>query len=204
MVGGDPVSVNLAAQVAPCRPATLRDVARLAGVSAQTVSRVVNNQQLVATDTRSAVLRAVSDLGYRPNRAARALVTQHSRLIGLVIAQDDQSLDVAAAIRAIDVAAQHRGYAVLIRHVSMDAPALTREQVNQLLDQGVEGIIALSPDDRIKQALTINRPRLPVAFVKAPDAGPDTPCSPADARSQYDVVAQRAVDQIVLSLLSTQ
>jgi DNA-binding LacI/PurR family transcriptional regulator len=204
MVGVDPVTADPAVGVVPCRPATLRDVARLAGVSAQTVSRVVNNQQLVARDTRSAVLRAVSDLGYRPNRAARALVTQHSRLIGLVIAQDEKNHDVAVAIQAVDVAAQHRGYAVLIRHVSMDAPALTQGQVHQLLDQGVEGIIALFPDDRIRQALTMNRPRPPVAFVGSPDTRPDIPYSPTGPLTEYDVVAQRAVDQIVLSLLTTR
>jgi DNA-binding LacI/PurR family transcriptional regulator len=208
MVCGDPVSTDPAADpasgVAGCRPATLRDVARLAGVSAQTVSRVVNNQELVARDTRSAVLRAVSDLGYRPNRAARALVTQHSRLIGLVIAQDDRHHDAAAAIRAVDLAAQHRGYAVLIRHISLDAPALTQGQVHQLLDQGVEGIIALFPDDRIRQALTRNRPRPPVAFVESPDTRPDIPCAPTGPLSGYDVVAQSAVDQIVLPLLTTR
>ena len=66
------------------RNATLNDVAARCGVSYQTVSRVVNGSPLVADETRARVLRAIDELGYRPNLAARRLATRRSNLIGMV------------------------------------------------------------------------------------------------------------------------
>lgn len=64
---------------------TIRDVARQAGVSVATVSRVLNNSALVSPDTRDAVMQAVTLLGYRPNANAQALATQVSDTIGVVV-----------------------------------------------------------------------------------------------------------------------
>jgi DNA-binding LacI/PurR family transcriptional regulator len=184
-------------EVAP-RPPTLRDVGRLAGVSAQTVSRVVNNQQPVASDTRAAVLHAVAELHYRPNRAAQTLVTHHSRLIGLVIAQDNDRGDAAVAIRAIDLAAQRQGYAIIIRHVSVDAPVLTSGQIGLLLDQGVEGIIALFASTRLMQALTTSSPQVPVAYLEAADNQREIPSrSEHQQGTPYDATARAAVEQVL-------
>ena len=69
------------------RGATLEEVARVAGVSRATVSRVVNGNPRVNPDVRRAVERAVDRLGYVPNPAARSLVTRRSQSIGLVIAE---------------------------------------------------------------------------------------------------------------------
>src|ERR1700722_12516093 len=66
------------------RSATLNDVGALSGVSYQTVSRVVNASPLVAKKTRERVLKAIAELGYLPNRAARRLATRRSRVIGMV------------------------------------------------------------------------------------------------------------------------
>ena len=66
------------------RPPTMSDVARLAGVSAQTVSRVLNDYEFIKQDTRDRVQRAIASLGYRPNSAARALVTRRSATIGVI------------------------------------------------------------------------------------------------------------------------
>jgi DNA-binding LacI/PurR family transcriptional regulator len=184
-------------EVAP-RPPTPRDVGRLAGVSAQTVSRVVNNQQPVASGTRAAVLHAVAELHYRPNRAAQTLVTHHSRLIGLVIAQINDRGDAAAAIRAIDLAAQRQGYAIIIRHVSIDAPALTTGQIGVLLDQGVEGIIALFASTRLIQALTMSSPQVPVAYLEAADNQSEFPSrSEHQQETPYDARARAAVEQVL-------
>ena len=66
------------------RPAVMVDVARLAGVSHQTVSRVLNDHPSVRPATRERVLRAVSELGYRPNGLARGLVRRRSHVLGVV------------------------------------------------------------------------------------------------------------------------
>jgi DNA-binding LacI/PurR family transcriptional regulator len=66
------------------RPASIRDVARLAGVSHQTVSRVINEHPRIRPETRARVLDAMETLKYRPNRAARMLVTSRSRTLGIL------------------------------------------------------------------------------------------------------------------------
>ena len=68
----------------------MADVAARAGVSHQTVSRVVNRHPNVAPQTRERVLRAIAELGYRPNTAARALVTGSTRTIGFVTVSINQ------------------------------------------------------------------------------------------------------------------
>lgn len=75
---------------APARPPTLEEVAELAGTSRATVSRVVNNNPRVSQSVRLAVERAVEELGYAPNRAARSLVTRRTDSIGLVVAESEQ------------------------------------------------------------------------------------------------------------------
>src|SRR4051812_39659572 len=66
------------------RPAVMADVAKLAGVSHQTVSRVLNGHPSVRPDTRERVLRAVTELSYRPNALARGLAQRRSRILGVV------------------------------------------------------------------------------------------------------------------------
>ena len=68
----------------PARGPAMVDVARLAGVSHQTVSRVINDHPRVSPDTRQRVQAAMQELGYRPNRAARALARGRSDQIGIV------------------------------------------------------------------------------------------------------------------------
>lgn len=69
---------------------TLEDVARVAGVSRATVSRVVNGATLVAPQTTEAVRRAIKQLGYHPNRAARALVTRRTGAIAVIVPEGDE------------------------------------------------------------------------------------------------------------------
>ena len=73
-----------AVQTPLIRTPTMTDVAELAGVSHQTVSRVLNDQPNVRSETRAKVLDAIRELGYRPNTAARQLVTRRSQTLGVV------------------------------------------------------------------------------------------------------------------------
>ena len=68
----------------PFKDATLDDVAARCGVSYQTVSRVANGSPLVAEKTRARILKAIAELNYRPNLAARRLATRRSNVIGMV------------------------------------------------------------------------------------------------------------------------
>lgn len=92
---------------------TIRDVARRAGVSVATVSRVLNNSAMVSPDTREAVMKAVAQLGYRPNANAQALATQVSDTIGVVV-MDVSDAFFGALVKAVDtVAQQHQKYLLI-------------------------------------------------------------------------------------------
>ncbi|MCD9452386.1 HTH-type transcriptional regulator GalS [Klebsiella pneumoniae] len=92
---------------------TIRDVARQAGVSVATVSRVLNNSALVSPDTRDVVMKAVTQLGYRPKANAQALATQVSDTIGVVV-MDFSDAFFGALVKAVDtVAQQHQKYVLI-------------------------------------------------------------------------------------------
>src|SRR6266516_3517809 len=95
------------------RTAVMADVAKLAGVSHQTVSRVINDSAHVRPETRARVLDAMRRLNYRPNPAARALVTGRSRTLG-VVSFDTTLYGPASTLFAIEQAAHAAGYFITI------------------------------------------------------------------------------------------
>lgn len=97
----------------PGRRPGMMDVARLAGVSHQTVSRVLNAPDSVRPTTREKVQAAIARLGYRRNMAARALVTDSTRTIGVVTA-GSRYFGPASAAAAIEAAARREGYATVV------------------------------------------------------------------------------------------
>lgn len=104
--------------VAAKKRATIKDVAALAGVSYQTVSRVINHQAGVTDTTRERVNQAIESLGYRPNLAARSLPRRRSSIIGLIIPYTADYLfrdpHLLAQISGIDAEANAHGYNVLL------------------------------------------------------------------------------------------
>lgn len=100
----------------PIRPATMRDVARLAGVSQPTVSRVLNHKDTditISDETISKVMAAVKELGYRPNRTAQSLRTQKTQMVALMLADITNSFYHPIA-RAVHDVARENGYDILI------------------------------------------------------------------------------------------
>lgn len=120
---------------------SMRDVALLAGVSGQTVSRVVNESPRVDPATRQRVESAMARLGYRPHRAARALRTGRSHTIGLVVSTL-ASVGNSRMLQAVADAASRRGYALTVV-TAADADALSAA-FDHLRDQGVDGAIVLN------------------------------------------------------------
>ncbi len=133
------------------RAPALTDVARLAGVSHQTVSRVVNGLPNVRPQTRDRVLAAMAEIGYRPNRAAKALATGRSQTLGL-IAQASTLYGPASALAAFGEAAAQAGYAVVVATVRYPLEASIRDAVELLLDQRVAGVAVLAPFDSAQRA----------------------------------------------------
>jgi len=126
------------------RIATLHEVAARAGVSHQTVSRVVNDSPQVAEQTRVRVLRAVEELDYKPNTAARNLVSKRSTLIG-VITFATHFYGPAHILTSIDQAARNFGYKVLLASLLDPSPERIDVAARELIAHGVEGMIVNVP-----------------------------------------------------------
>lgn len=128
----------------PSRAPAMRDVAQLAGVSAQTVSRVLSDHPNVQPATRKAVKEAARALGYRRNATARALVTGRSNMIG-VITLSTSSYSRMTLIVGIEREAAARGYSVTFVSITNLSARSLEEGLGRLVAQGVDGIITAVP-----------------------------------------------------------
>lgn len=123
-------------------PATIRDVARACGVHVSTVSRTFSAPNLVNPETRSRVLAVAEQLGYRPNKAARALITGRTTNLGLIVA-DITNPYFPPMIKAAQSQARQHDHHVFIADTDED-PAVEEELVRTLAAQ-VDGILLCSP-----------------------------------------------------------
>jgi len=151
------------------RSAVMADVAQLAGVSHQTVSRVLHDSPHVRPDTRERVLSAMRQLDYRPNTVAQALVTGRSRTLG-VVSFDTTLYGPASTLLGIEQAAHDAAYGVSISSLrSLNRPSVIAA-IHRLRDQGVDGVVVIAPLRAGVEALRHLRPDFPVVAV---EAGPD-------------------------------
>jgi len=141
----------------------MADVARLAGVSHQTVSRVLNEHPNVRPLTRERVLAAIRELAYRPNAAARTLVTRRTHTLGVITA-DTMLYGPTSMLYGFERAA-HDAYFVSVASL----PALDRrsmlDAVDRFLGQGIEGIIVIATVDTAVAALAHVPPEVPLVAV---------------------------------------
>ncbi|PZG10287.1 LacI family DNA-binding transcriptional regulator [Nonomuraea aridisoli] len=122
--------------------ATIKDVARVSGVHVSTVSRAFSAPHLVNPATRSRVLAAADDLGYRPNRAARALTTGRTFNLGLIVA-DISNPFFPPLIKAAQAQARGRDHHVFVADTDED-PRVEEELIRTLAKQ-VDGVLLCSP-----------------------------------------------------------
>ncbi|WP_243061869.1 LacI family DNA-binding transcriptional regulator [Humibacter sp. RRB41] len=152
------------------RPPSIVDVAALANVSYQTVSRVLNGHPSVRPATRLAVLGAVDELGYRPSNAARTLVTGRSRTLGVLV------LDVADSegltpLYGIEHSARELGYFVGIGAVDAVDRTSVQATVGRLAEQSIAGLLVIAPIDATADALASVPPGLPVVAIEGGAGG---------------------------------
>lgn len=145
------------------------DVARLAGVSHQTVSRVLNDFAGIRPETRDRVLAAIAELGYRPNKAARALVTQRSRAIGVLVPATTD-FGPTSSLHAIERAVRLAGYQPLVTTTSLDADAVA-ESLEFLLGHSIEALVAIAPYRVLLDPLADLDDGLSVVTLQTGDAG---------------------------------
>lgn len=122
----------------------MEDVAEVAGVSHQTVSRVVNNHPHVSKATPKKVESAIAELGYRRNNAARSLVTRRSRTVG-VLASELSQYGPAHTLLGVEQAARDSGYFVSIAALREVTKEGILNAVSRFTDQAVEGVVVLVP-----------------------------------------------------------
>ena len=152
------------------RAVGVRDVAALAGVSRQTVSRVLNEHPEVAEETRRRVLSAMAELGYRMNNAARALGTRRSRTLG-VLASNAEQYGPSRSIAAIEASARAAGYWVSAAFAEAgDADAVVAA-VDHLIAQGMDGIVVVAPHARTLEALDALRIDVPIVTLHSSGQG---------------------------------
>ena len=120
--------------------ATIKDVAKRAGVSSATVSRVLANKPYTSDEVKGRVLAAVTALEYRPNRTARSLRVQRSSVIGLIIS-DIQNPFFNTVVRAVEDTVHEHGYGVFLCNSDEDAER-ERLYLNLFQDEQVAGVIS--------------------------------------------------------------
>lgn len=148
------------------RRVSMADVAAVAGVSGQTVSRVVNGSPRVDPDTRRRVERAMAELDYRPHRAARALRTGRTDTIGLVVSTL-ATVGNSRMLQAIAAAAAGRGFALTV--VTASGRDAVAQGFTRLHEQGVDGAIVLNEATALARAVEVPRSLALVVVDSPPD-----------------------------------
>lgn len=150
----------------PARVANIFDVARLAGVSHQTVSRVLNDVPSVRPATKLRVEQAITQLRYSPSPAARALVTKRTRMIGLIAPSSADFGPSSIALHFSDAARDARYGVVTVTSVNSDAASI-RPFIESLLSQRVEAIVLIVADLTVLAAVRGLDVGVPVIAVAA-------------------------------------
>ena len=139
----------------------LADVARLAGVAPITVSRVVNGHPSVTAETRARVQRAIDELGYRSNMAARTLAGGRSRVLG-VISVETELYGPATVLFGIEAAAREAGHIVSFVRVPDPTVAALRRGFDHLAGAHAEGVIVIASGKKALHALSALEPTVPL------------------------------------------
>jgi DNA-binding LacI/PurR family transcriptional regulator len=124
----------------------MADVARLAGVSHQTVSRVINGSSSIRPATKARVEQAIEELGYRPNTAARALVTRRSGIIG-IIGTSSALYGPSSVQHSVQEAARAAGYFTSMVPLAEVTPEALHDALDHLARQSVEAIVMIAAQE---------------------------------------------------------
>jgi DNA-binding LacI/PurR family transcriptional regulator len=124
---------------------TIKDVAQACGVSAQTVSRVVNNRPDVADETREKIKRVISEIGYQPSALARSLIRNESLTLGIVTA-GLKYLGPSRTLNGIAGAAEEAGYSLILKELPNFNATDILPIINELRSRHVDGIIWAAPE----------------------------------------------------------
>ena len=148
-------------------------VARLAGVSHQTVSRVINSPETVRPETRERVEAAIAELGYVRNLAARTLITQQTALLG-VVWTGSGFVGPSGTVAGIEVAARAAGYSTLVAALENPDDDEVAQVFKGFRDRGVEGIAIVAPHERMARLTREHNIGIPTVLMA--DTAPTDGC----------------------------
>jgi len=173
---------------------TLHSVAEYAGVSYQTVSRVVNHHPNVSQETRERVQQAIEALGYRPNKLAKSLVVRQSHTLGILVFGMSQ-YGPAQMVLNIERATKEQGYDLIFSNVSQPSYEELRRSLESLSERQVDGILALSPVVNITYEMMVDICHdIPIVQID-PEMGLDVPSVVVD--QEY---GSRLITEYLISL----
>ncbi|MFA7055534.1 MAG: LacI family DNA-binding transcriptional regulator [Acholeplasmataceae bacterium] len=169
--------------------ATIYDVARGAGVSLATVSRVLNNPEKVKDETRQRVLKVIKELGYRPNVIARGLASRKTTTVGVVIS-DITRASVAEMLGGISDIAQNYHYSIKLFSVREDMDVI--DTLHNIVAEQVDGVLYLNDElsemrvNEIKKMFTSNN--IPFVFANVVSDDQDVPTVSIDyEKAGYEI-----------------
>jgi DNA-binding LacI/PurR family transcriptional regulator len=125
--------------------ATIKDVAAAAGVSTQTVSRVINDRPDVASSTRKKVREAIERLGYRPSALARSMIRRRNYTLGVVTA-GLKYIGPSRVLHGITDSAEEEGYGLLLKQLPSFGTTTVEPILDRLVERRVEGLIWAVPE----------------------------------------------------------
>lgn len=143
--------------------ATIREVAKKAGVSPITVSRVINNSGYIAPDTRKRVLAAVKKLGYVPNTLARSLRSRHTSVLALILT-DVTNPFFTTVVRGVEDAANEAGFNVLLCNTD-ESVEKQEKYINAILQKQVDGILLVPALDDVGTIRFIRKQSVPLVIL---------------------------------------
>jgi DNA-binding LacI/PurR family transcriptional regulator len=147
----------------PTKPASIKDIARLAGVSHSTVSRALHNHPLVNPETSKKILRIAQKHGYRPSAAARSLVTQRTYTIGVVVTNISDPF-VAGVVGGIEEVASAQGFSVFLANSNAD-PDQEIRVVESFDERRVDGIVVTSSRVGALYVPVLSRRQVPIVLL---------------------------------------
>ena len=153
---------------------TIYDIAKMANVSASTVSRVVNNKPNVNAQTRTRILKLLAEHNYVPNEAARGLVMQSSHMVGVLIT-DIRTTQHIQGVYYIEQELSRQGYSCLIHNTGRDEKNWVH-YVQELSQRKIEALILMGSiyqSDTMREAIALFLPDLPVVICNGYFAAPN-------------------------------
>lgn len=148
---------------------TIKDIARVAGVSHSTVSRALNNHPAISDATRDRIIELAQQMGYVPNAAALGLKTNRTRALGVIVRQIDDPF-WSEVMEGVDNVLHPEGYSLFIASTHNEKQR-EKEVVQAMVRRGVDGVILLSPEFREEQCQILNSYDLPMVMVNNDGAG---------------------------------